>query len=56
MNGPLLPRSCDGCKHFDRDAYCTLPDREKVIQGYIRYPDSVVCVKWEQPDEDDDGA
>lgn len=53
---PPLAQACSGCGNFDRDAFCALPDGEKIIQGFIRYPDAVVCVKWEQPDEDDDGA
>lgn len=50
-----LPQNCANCEHFDGDDYCTLPESECLIPGYIPDPSMVVCVKHE-PKQDDDAA
>lgn len=34
---------CGNCEHFDGDAFCSLPEKEKLISGHIREPEYVVC-------------
>jgi hypothetical protein len=43
-----LPFNCTNCEHFDGDAFCSLPDRDKLVTGYIREAELVTCGKYEQ--------
>ena len=48
-----FPQNCANCLHFDRDAYCTLPLKTILIDGYINDPRLVVCAKHEPQTPDD---
>lgn len=43
-----LKQNCATCANYDGDGYCSLPDRARLITGYIEAADSVVCVKFEK--------
>lgn len=47
-----LPINCGNCAHFDGDAFCALPEGNKIVNGYIEDPDAVVCAKHEEREND----
>lgn len=49
-----LPLNCANCAHYDGDGFCALPEDDKAISGYISEAESVVCVKHEPKERDDE--
>ena len=48
-----LTLSCSTCTHYDGDGFCSLPKEDTLILGYIRKPESVVCIEWSAVDAPD---
>jgi hypothetical protein len=44
----VMQDNCSNCEHFDGDAFCSLPEKEKLIAGHIREPEYVVCSRHEE--------
>lgn len=49
----LAVRNCLKCGHWDGEGFCSLPEDDKCITGYVAQPGQVVCTKWVKVDAEE---